>query len=382
MEAIKRADGRYVVFIPAKQLVTGKRQPKYFDYKTGERGAEAFIKNHQANRRVHGDHAVTPEELHWIHVVRSQLGDLGKIGEVLEHWRKTGANIKPRTVAEATEEYIKRREDSKLADDTKNASRSRLRGFAKYLAGTRLDQITPPEIDRFLHTKTEGGNRRSFWKELSPFFAHAERQNWIAQNPLSKVEKPDWGKPKRGIYTPAQYDKLLETAESNDEYVLRYLVLAGAGFLRSAELLKIRKKDQVLQWEDIQLDRFIHVRKEVGKGGRERFIPLPKNESLYGWLSNYILRNKPSGAIIPISSKHLRERLQTIFDLAEIKTVANGLRHSVISYYLAMYPDAGVSRVSLWSGHSETTCRKHYLQALRKEQGEDWFTAINQLIQI
>jgi hypothetical protein len=45
------------------------------------------------------------------------------------------------------------------------------------------------------------------------------------------------------------------------------------------------------------------------------------------------------------------------------------LRHSAISY-LAMFPDVGVSRVSRSSGNSEAICRKHYLEVLRKVQGE------------
>jgi hypothetical protein len=38
--------------------------------------------------------------------------------------------------------------------------------------------------------------------------------------------------------------------------------------------------------------------------------------------------------------------------------------------------------VSSWSGNSEATCRAHYLQRLRKEQGEDWFAAVDQLIKV
>ena len=84
-----------------------------------------------------------------------------------------------------------------------------------------------------------------------------------------------------------------------------------------------------------------------------------------------------SGRIIPISSKQLRARMKAVFKEANVKRVGNGFRHSAISYYLAMFPDVGVSRVSRWSGNSEARCRKHYL---RPEAGKAWFHEVDQLI--
>lgn len=77
-------------------------------------------------------------------------------------------------------------------------------------------------------------------------------------------------------------------------------------------------------------------------------------------------------------SKKLQERkldswTKAVFKEANVKQVGNGFRHSAISYYLAMFPDVGLSRVSRWSGDSEATCRKHYLQYLRPEAGKARF---------
>jgi hypothetical protein len=111
MEAIRRADGRYAVFIPARLSPTGKRQAKYFKYRTSGRenrdSAEKFIAEFQANRREHGNAAVTAEERHWINIARAKLGSLVKLGEVLEHWRKTGANIRSISARDAVEEFIR-----------------------------------------------------------------------------------------------------------------------------------------------------------------------------------------------------------------------------------------------------------------------------------
>ena len=387
MQAIRRADGRYAVFIPAKLSPTGKREAKYFKYKTSDRddreSADKFIEQFQANRREHGNHAVTAEEVHWINIARAKLGSLVKLGEVLEHWRKTGANIKSISARDAVEEFIRwRLASNRLKPRTVEDIRTRLGAFAKYFGDTPFNQITADRIDGFLLTFKAEGNRRSYWKRLSPMFKYGSSvKTWVAVNPLTKLTMPEWGRPKREIYTPEQYSKLI-TAAADDEIVLRYLVLMSTGFLRSAELVGT-KKSEVLKWEDIQLDRFIHVRKEVAKEtrraeGDERFIPLIKGESLHTWLAQEI--EGKTGKVIPISEKHLRARMDRIFQLAGFESVHNGLRHSCISYYLAMFPDVGVSRVSLWSGNSEATCRKHYLQVLRKEEGEAWFHCVDQLI--
>jgi integrase len=158
----------------------------------------------------------------------------------------------------------------------------------------------------------------------------------------------------------------------------------GTGFLRFEELVGTRKSE-VLKWEDIQLGRLINVRKEVAKGthraeGDERNIPLTKGESLQTWLFQQMDGKNLQGRIIPISSKQLRERMKAIFAKSGVKQVDNGFRHSAISYYLAMFPDAGVTRVSRWSGNSEATIRKHYLQVLPEEKGKEWFGAVDKLI--
>jgi integrase len=310
---------------------------------------------------------------------------LAKLGEVLEHWRKTGANIRHISARDGVEAFLDWKiASTKLKPKTVSDTRSRLRNFGKYFGDTPFNQITPDQLDGFLLTRNEGGDRRSYWKRLKPMFKYAVSiKNWTASNPMDKLGTPAWGKPERGIYTPEQYAKLIEAAQSH-EIALRYIVLMGTAFLRYEELVGTRKSE-VVKWEDIQLDRFINVRKEVGKATRRaegdaRYITLTKGETLHTWLYQQMDGKQLSGPIIPISDTQLRQRMKVIFQKAQIKQVPNGFRHSAISHYLAMFPDAGVTRVSRWSGNSEATIRKHYLEVLPKERGEDWFRTVDQLL--
>jgi integrase len=388
MEVIRRKDGRCMVFIPAEESPTGKRQAKYFKFKTGERGADKFIEKYLENRRENGNHAASSQELDWINFARNALGgDLSKLPEVMEHWRKTGANIKHVTARQAVEEFIRwRLAQNSLKPNTVRDIRSRLGRFAKYFGDTPFKQIGPEQVNDFLLTFEHTGNRRSYWKRITPMFKYGSSiKNWVAVNPLTKLTMPEWGQAKRELYTPEQYAKLLVAArDAGDEEVLRYLVLMGTGFLRFSELVG----GEVLKWGDIQLDRLdplINVRKEVAKAtrrteGDERHVDLIEGQSLHTWLSQQVVDKDPAERVIPISEKLLREREKVIFQLAKVEKKDNALRHSSISYYLAMFPDVGVTRVSRWSGNSEATCRKHYLRVLREEQGKAWFHAVDQLI--
>jgi hypothetical protein len=90
------------------------------------------------------------------------------------------------------------------------------------------------------------------------------------------------------------------------------------GFFRPEELIRGSAKDQVLAWQDVQLDRhFIHVRKEVAKGtgrrgGDQRYVELKDNETLLRWLRQEMSENKLTGEILPFSQDHFRDRLNKV----------------------------------------------------------------------
>ena len=294
MEAIRRADGRYAVFIPAKMSPPANGKLNISSTRPADRVTDRVPKSSSSSFRPIGVSMATVPSRGGgpLDQYRSrQTRQLSKFGEVLEHWRKTGANIKSISAREAVEEFIRwRLASNRLKPRTVEDIQSRLGRFAKYFGDTPFNQIGAEQIDKFLLTYKEGGSRRSYWKRISPMFEYGSSiKNWVAVNPLIRLTMSEWGKPKRGIYTPEQDSKLIAAAASTgDEIALRYLVLMGTGFLRFSELVG-GKKSEVLKWEDIQIDRFINVRKEVAKGTRRaegdaRTIPLTKGESLHTWL--------------------------------------------------------------------------------------------------
>jgi hypothetical protein len=388
-----KASGRWSFKTPARYSNTGKRGELYFPTK---KKAEDKLAEIQAQYRETGRSVITATDKAAVTIINAKYGGFRRALTALDYYEKTVAKIRSIPLRDAVAAYIKRRAsekkaggETKLDGDTINDIKYRLRAFVEYIESTightPLDQIAPRDIDAFLVTR---GDARSFWKQLSPFFKYAAMQDWILKNPLERVNMPEWNEAPREIYTPEQYSKLLLAArDAGDEEVLRLLVLNGAGFLRFEELVRKEKNDEVLLWEDLQLDRrFINVRKEVAKatrraGGDAREIPTPETKSLYAWLHQHTNGRSLTGRIIPFTNGYFRKtRLKRIFELAGVAPVTNGLRHSCISYYLAMHPTVGVTEVARWSGNTEATIRKHYLRHVRPEEGAAWFRAVDRLI--
>jgi hypothetical protein len=241
--------------IPARMSDTGRRKPMY--YPTKHKAEEGMAKFHREYRQYR-DSSMSEKDRGVMTVIKAKYPDLNVIA-ILEEHRRTHGNLKPISVMDAVEAFVKRIEASNLYDTTKRGYRGRLRQFGTFLGDLSLHQVTADHIDKFLQTKREGGDRRSYWKAFGPFFKHAlAPAHWIVKNPMeefTKEQKPQWGEAKREIYTPEQYGKMLEVASQTDQHVTRYLVLAGMGFFRPEELIRGSAKDEVLAWEDVQLDR-------------------------------------------------------------------------------------------------------------------------------
>ena len=377
---------------PARYSADRKRVEYYFETERKAQAKRAEIEAQYCEHRT----IISTTDQAAVTIINAKYGGFRRALTALDHYEKNVAKIRSISTVDAVATYLKRRQsdkkptgEQKLDGQTIANIKSRLGSFADYIVSNGgnipLDQVEPRDIDAFLATK---GDPRSFWKDMSPFFDHAAMQDWILNNPLDKLTMPDWNEAPKKIFTPEQYSKMLLAArDAGDEEVLRLLVLNGAGFLRFEEIVRKEKNDQVLLWEDLQLDRhIINVRAGVAKetrrtAGDARQIPTPATKSLHKWLYQHTNGRNLTGRIVPFSENYFRKaRLNKIYDLAGVERETNALRHSCISYYLAMYPKEGVTEVAKWSGNTEATTRKHYLVHVRPEEGAAWFAAIDQLI--
>jgi hypothetical protein len=366
------ASGRWRVTVPAKFSDTGGRCDRYFDTK---KSAERFISETLGERDEHGKQAVSSEERHWIQVAKTELGSLDRLRDVLDHWSRTGRDVKPITAKAASEVFIRDRESENLNPKTLDDIRWRLRRFGKTFGAAELHAVTPGSIEAYLKTFPAGWSRRSHYKRLKPFLAFCKRQRWVMVDPFDELRQPETGDEARMVYTPADLRKLLEKAIATDRDICRFIALSGLGFFRTRELVRSLAGEPVLEWRDILWDRDeIHVREEVGKHTRrssnERFVPL--HNSL-GHVLDVASSKERTGRIVGCSMASFERRRDKVFEEAGVDFIENGLRKSAISYWLAAHQEHGVGEVARYAGNSEASCRKHYLRILTKAQGEAWF---------
>ena len=350
---------------------TGKTQRKLF--KTRD-GAREFCGD-QKDEHEHGRATITADERAVIVAARNRLGDLSILPRVIDHWLATGAVLNPIGAKEAAKSFL----DSKKSDypnkRTWHDVKWRIESFGEHFGTRQLHKISLGDVETFLNTFSAGWNRRSVYKRLRPFFRHAERYRWIAKSPVLKLDAPKIPLAKRHVYSPENLEDLLVLADLDYEDLLPVVALQAFAFMRTRELVRMYRNEQILRWEDILWSRkLIHVPEAVAKttrrkSGNERFCPIIP--SLESWLSPY--RNK-TGEIWPTGQRRYSERWHDLTKRLGITRLENGLRKSALSYYLASNPETGTALLAQYAGNSEAAAKAHYLRLVTKEQGDAWFS--------
>jgi integrase len=158
------------------------------------------------------------------------------------------------------------------------------------------------------------------------------------------------------IFTPENIASLLKKA---DVSVRPYLALGAFAGLRTAEL-------QRLDWSEIDLDRgYITVAASKAKTRQRRLVPISDNLKL--WLTP--LRKGSGPVCLHACPQHAARTLCEGFSWAK-----NGLRHSFISYRLAILHDT--ARVALEAGNSPEVIFGHYRELVTPEAAKAWFEVV------
>jgi integrase len=135
-----------------------------------------------------------------------------------------------------------------------------------------------------------------------------------------------------------------------------FLAIGAFAGLRTAELHR-------LDWSEIDLDRgFITVAASKAKTRRRRLVPISKNLKL--WLKP--LRKKSGPVCVHVCAQHAAKTKCEGFAWAK-----NGLRHSFISYRLAILHDT--ARVALEAGNSPQVIFSSYRELVTPKAAKAWF---------
>ena len=290
---------------------------------------------------------------------RRLLGDT-PIAEAARFYLNHGAcHITPKTPAEIVEELIAQKRADGMSERYCDDLSYRCGRFARAFQ-CEIGSITPALVQQFLNgLNLSARSVNNFRKTLKTLFEFARARRHLPkdidllegisrQREHSTIE----------IYTPQEMATLLLAATGNK---LLSIALRGFAGLRSAELER-------LQWNQIRLGAEPHliVNADQAKTRSRRLVPISDN--LAAWLAPHA---KGSGQVWPHGHDYLYESQRAVARKAGVKWKQNALRHSFISYRMALVKDA--NQVALEAGNSPDIIFRNYLELVTRTQASSWF---------
>ena len=368
----KARPGLWFLTVPARYTQSSKREVHYF--KSQNAGKE-WISRFQAEHAEHGLALITGEERRWINFCRDQIGDLSVLPKILEHWKTTGSDsIKPILVREVVSRFLQwRPTQGRWSLSTAEDTRSRLGIFRAAFQGRFIHTLTAAEIEDFLSSRGAAGTQVKFFNKLRPLFRYARRRRFLAIDPFENIEPASIEYQEIEIYTPEELQRMLVVAEQLYSDLVPFLTLMTFGFMRTEELLPRFKNDIVLEWGAFDWqEKQIFVPHSVAKkaknhGGNDRSIPF--SPALLHWIEPYV---KENGRIVEREKVAALRALKKIRTKAGVRDIANGLRHSCLTYWMAANGEESIGTVARWSGNSPAIAKRHYVATVKRAQGAAW----------
>jgi len=267
------------------------------------------------------------------------------------------ATIVTKTVQEVVDELLA----TKRTDGASNAYMSdlhvKLNRFARDFK-TNISEVTTKDIDTWLRElKLSGRSRNHFRSTIVLLFnfckangyldrdrAHAAEHTSVVRKKLKPIE----------IYSPEDFAKLLAVA---DDSTLPRLVFGGLCGLRPTEA-------KLIQWQDVIWEsKSIRISADIAKTRTRRLAPL--TDAAASWLLKWKTAKGPA------ISGEINDRMGALCEKCGVKWKKNALRHSFITYRLAIVKD--FTRVAFEAGNSPQIIRSNYDAVAQESEGKAWF---------
>lgn len=234
-----------------------------------------------------------------------------------------------------------------------------------------IHEVNMPELVQWIKAETPNARARNNIRGAWTTFFRWARDVARALPMADKTEAelvPRWKVEKTpiSIYSPDQYRKLMQGAQAKGDWELvAFLTLSGMCGARSHEITGERTNHLGLQWEDVLWEeKMVRVGKQKVRTKGDRLTPL--GEAALSWLR---LCGKKEGKICRISVR--REGLNTLAKQVGVALVRNGLRHSYITYRMALVQNA--HQVADECGNSPGEIYASYRKPELKRVAMEWF---------
>lgn len=173
--------------------------------------------------------------------------------------------------------------ESGLSKNTLSAYRSDLTRLSKFIEDKSLLELAQSDIQKFLALMMAQGTKASssarVLSTLRRFYRYQIRVNQVTKDPCAQVLSPKQGRPLPKAMSEQQVDDLLQAPDINTSLGLRdraMLETLYATGLRVSELVDLTL---------LEVNLSVGVVRIVGKGNKERLVPL--GENAIDWIEQY-----------------------------------------------------------------------------------------------
>ncbi len=353
-----RSNG-YIAYIVAWKLGKRRMRKEFTKEEDAVEQAEQVLTLFESGSASLG--AYTPKDLFYFEQCQKKLGDVDLMTAVdfyLQMHGLPGAKASP-PPAELRDKFL---EDLTQRGNSKRdllTVKTHLRLFCEDFKMPILS-IKAADIDRWLQSRTiSNRTRNNIRVTLVRLWRFAKQKGHIPRHLETPPELASVYKAERqespGVFTAKEMADILSVA--NDAWIPYLTICAFAG-LRQAEAMR-------LTWDDINLEeKVIVLGSHITKTSKRRVAHMPDN--LVKWLSQ--IPDK-TGKVCP--SGYANDETLRIAKSLGIEWKNNGLRHSYISYQLALTRNA--AEVAEQCGNSEAVIQTNYKANALVSGAKKWF---------
>lgn len=293
---------------------------------------------------------------------RKLVGEITISDAVRHHAASRADLLAVKSIKDVADEFVTSRRVRGLSENYINNCRNHSKRFCEKFDRNIAD-ITVKEINGYLAGLGNLGpvTRNTIRRCFVTLFGFAQRQGYLHPERKTAAALSETFKVPETvikIFTPEEMERLLLASNAR---MLPFMAIGAFAGIRSAEISR-------LHWEDIKWNRgFIELVGKKAKTAARRLVPL--SENLKEWLAPW--RNE-TGRIVSIS-----DTSGSLCDLGIKAQIPggwrqNGLRHSYISYRVALTGD--VPRTALEAGNSPKMIFRHYREVVDEESAKAWFS--------
>jgi len=309
------------------------------------------------------------------------------MGEAVEGFLRTVANVKRKDIKEAVAEFLQADAPRTKAAEGQRSQLSakyaynrelQLDRFAAMFPNTAVCELSKEHLDTFIGSldkvKTTSRNGRAagsaksrnhYRAAVRQFLQWAVRKDYLA--PTHRLNEADAMRSERAntaaveFYTPDEFATLLKTAKTAYATLRPIIAIGGLAGLRTSELLR-------LDWADVwRVPGHIEITAGKAKTRQRRLVEICP--ALASWLE--LFRTRTAGKLWAGHEITFQQHFVELCEGAGVTRKTNGLRHSFCSFHFAAH--ANENQTAQQAGNSPAMIHTHYKGLATKAEAEKWF---------